>query len=320
MSVRIINADVFAGLSQLEDESVQCCVTSPPYFSLRDYGMPGQIGLENTPDEFVAKLVAVFREVRRVLSKDGVLFVNLGDSYAGHNLPGWRPGNEEKNKGASNKNGVGYVAGMKPKDLIGIPWMTAFALRADGWYLRQEIIWAKPNPMPESVKDRCTKSHEHIFLLSKSARYYYDIDAIKEPSDPANGRDTSTARRNPPPGSSPDRGFVNGRRFSDRNKRSVWTISTQPYTEAHFATFPQELPETCIKAGSRIGDTILDPFGGAGTTGLVGDKLGRNAVLIELNPEYAAMAEKRIFTSAPLFAEVTASNSEQMTLLESDRK
>jgi DNA modification methylase len=198
--------------------------------------------------------------------------------------------------------------GLKAKDLIGIPWMLAFALRADGWYLRQEIIWNKPNPMPESVKDRCTKSHEHIFLLTKSARYYFDADAISERAI-APGVRMATAYTAAAVGSTSTTPY-DGNKRETRNKRSVWTIATQPYSEAHFATFPQELPEICIKAGSRIGDTILDPFGGAGTTGLVADKLGRNAVLIELNPEYAAMAEKRIFTSAPLFAEVAASKAE----------
>jgi site-specific DNA-methyltransferase (adenine-specific) len=293
-------------------------VTSPPYFGLRDYGVEGQIGLEATPDEFVAKMVAVFREVKRVLKDDGVLFLNIGDSYNAHpgqrkitDLAGLKQMTNAGSSGAPSRS----VPTLKPKDLVGIPWMTAFALRADGWYLRQEIIWNKPNPMPESVKDRCTKSHEHIFLLTKSARYYFDADAIAETALESarsfNGGHSGNKDRQ-------DNGRQNRMAIEVRNKRSVWTIATQPYSEAHFATFPQELPEICIKAGSRIGDTILDPFGGAGTTGLVADKLGRNAVLIELNPEYAAMAEKRIFTSAPLFAEVVNSNSEQMTLLESD--
>jgi len=380
VTVRIINADVFEGLAQLEDESVQCCVTSPPYWGLRDYGtarwegassscdhvshtirtgagmealgekyrgggkkatpekliqfaevcgkcgaarVDQQLGLEPTPEAFVEKTVAVFKEVRRVLRKDGVLFLNIGDSYASQ--PSWGRGGGSTLDGRKQGNEGGAAVcraklpGLKQKDLIGIPWMLAFALRADGWYLRQEIIWNKPNPMPESVTDRCTKAHEHIFLLSKSARYYFDAGAIKELADPVNFRDSATARRNPPPGCATDSGFANGRHYSRRNKRSVWTMATQPYSEAHFATFPEELPATCIKAGSRIGDTILDPFGGAGTTGLVADKLNRNAVLIELNPEYAAMAKKRIHTSAPLFAELETLSSEQISLLESHR-
>lgn len=306
MSVRIINADVLQGLAQLEDESVQCCVTSPPYWGLRDYGVSGQIGLEPTPDAFVAKMVEVFREVRRVLRKDGVLFLNLGDSYA-------MSTKGSSGKGEKQITNAGTIlldrswkipTGLKPKDLVGIPWMVAFALRADGWYLRQEIIWAKPNPMPESVRDRCTKAHEHIFLLSKAERYFYDAGAIQEDADPINWRETATARRNAPPGQATDGGFLNGRKYGARNKRSVWTVATTPYSEAHFATFPEEIPEICIKAGSRIGDTILDPFGGAGTTGLVADKLGRHAVLIELNSEYAAMAERRIRGDCPMFADV----------------
>lgn len=333
MSVRIINADVFEGLAMLEDESVQCCVTSPPYWGLRDYGVDGQIGLEPTPEAFVEKMVVVFREVKRVLRGDGVLFLNLGDSYAAGKMgrddedeaslrrrfENFGTGRPKAGRKGANGSARKAPAGYKPKDLVGIPWMTAFALRADGWYLRQEIIWNKSNPMPESVKDRCTKSHEHIFLLSKSSRYFFNESEIRESADPMNWRDSATSRRNAPPGQSTDSGFQNGRKYETRNKRSVWSIATQPYSDAHFATFPQELPETCIKAGSRIGDTVLDPFGGAGTSGLVADKLGRNAVLIELNPEYAAMAERRIHSSAPLFAEVSASklDDRQMTLLES---
>jgi DNA modification methylase len=326
MSVRIINADVLDGLAQLEDESVQCCVTSPPYWRLRDYGVAGQIGLEPTPEAFVAKMVDVFREVRRVLSKDGTLWLNIGDGYAAGKMG--RDDEDEASlrrrfkmfgtgrpkagrKGANGQQNKVPV-GMKPKDLVGIPWMLAFALRADGWYLRQEIIWAKPNPMPESVRDRCTKAHEHIFLLTKSERYWFDADAIREDSA------LSTLERFGE-GKAPrqaGKAYHKGRheRLADelligRNKRSVWTMATQAYSQAHFATFPEELPETCIKAGSRIGDTILDPFVGAGTTGLVADKLGRNAILIELNPEYAAMAEKRIRGSCPMFASVSIASA-----------
>jgi DNA modification methylase len=465
-------------LRTLPDKSVHCCVTSPPYFGLRDYGVAGQIGLEATPDAFVAEMVAVFAEVRRVLRDDGTLWLNLGDSYSGHNLPGWRPGNEAKNNGSSNKNGVGYIAGLKPKDLIGIPWRVAFALQQPyytgkikderdrvwlaamldgegcitiseyetgdrtksniyigitnssvsiiekcgrlfpqinenvyqksgiinrtvfrwdverieqkslfireiyphlvakqkqailgytfiemqrglaskkkgylpeqqekrtwlanamstlnrggdvdlpdwaveppslyepGFYLRQDIIWSKPNPMPESVTDRCTKAHEYIFLLSKSARYFYDAAAIKEPS--ARPGDVQTFGGNKGRAYEPalnDPNFRNGHEQwgrtvttpDNRNKRSVWEVTTQPFSEAHFATFPPALIEPCILAGCPKGGAVLDPFGGAGTTGLVADRLGRNALLIELNPEYAAMAEQRIRNDAGMFAEV----------------
>ncbi len=180
MSVQILQGNCADVLPTIPDEFVNCCVTSPPYWGLRSYKVDGQFGLERTPEEYVEKIVGVFREVRRVLRDDGTLWLNLGDSYAGHNLPGWRPGNEHKNKGVSNKNGVGYVAGLKPKDLVGIPWRVAFALQADGWYLRSDIIWSKPNPMPESVTDRPTKAHEYVFLLSKSERYYWDQGAVEE--------------------------------------------------------------------------------------------------------------------------------------------
>jgi DNA modification methylase len=304
MSVRIIEGDCLATLRTLPDGAAQCCVTSPPYYGLRDYGMEGQIGLEDSPDDYVAQLVAVFREVRRVLRDDGTLWLNLGDSYAGNSASGFRPGN----KGASNRNGVGSVVGCKPKDLFGIPWMVAFALRADGWYLRKDIIWHKPNPMPESVRDRPTTAHEHVFLLSKRAAYFYDAEAIAEASEyPGDDRHNRADRRKATEpmcmdgGSRARTGNVTG---LTRNARDVWTIATQPYSGAHFATMPPDLAERCIKAGSKPGDTILDPFGGAGTTGLVADRLGRNALLIELNPTYAAMARERIARDAPLIASV----------------
>jgi DNA modification methylase len=357
MAVRIITADVLAGLAQLADDSVHCCVTSPPYWGLRDYGVEGQIGLEPTPDAFVAKLVEVFREVRRVLRKDGTLWMNLGDSYANDGKWGGSSGGKHV-KALHGNCGIGRGkrdTGLKPKDLVGIPWMVAFALRADGWYLRQEIIWNKPNPMPESVTDRCTKAHEHVFLLAKHERYFYDAAAIREGragDEDANGfrggsyvagepgkRQTVGNKRvkvpagwdtqTGPHGSFHRNGRSNGvrpekvrgltprhdghinhtaldvtPRGEGRNKRSVWTIATQPFPEAHFATFPEELAETCIKAGCPAGGTVLDPFGGAGTTGLVADKLGRNAVLIELKPEYAAMAARRIRNDCPMFAQV----------------
>ncbi len=337
MTVTIRQGDCREVLRTLPDESVHCCVTSPPYFGLRDYGHAGQIGLEATPDAFVAEMVAVFREVRRVLRDDGTLWLNLGDSYSGHNLPGWRPGNETKNKGSSNKNGVGYIAGLKPKDLIGIPWRVAFALQADGWYLRQDIIWSKPNPMPESVTDRCTKAHEYIFLMSKSARYHYDAAAIREDmaatsivrlgqnvaeqrgservpgktngAMKAVGRATGglyTAKAFGSPQSAPRGPASNFGMFEKRNKRSVWEVATQGFSDAHFATFPPALIEPCIKAGCPAGGTVLDPFGGAGTTGLVADRLKRDAILIELNPEYVVIADCRIRGDGGMFADVVA--------------
>lgn len=329
MTVSIINSDVMDGLRSLPDDSVQCVVTSPPYWGLRDYGVAGQIGLEPTPAAFVARMVEVFNEVRRVLRPDGVCFVNLGDSYAGHNAVGFRPGNEVKNGGASNKNGVGVVAGFKPKDLIGIPWRVAFALQESGWWLRGDYIWHKPNPMPESVTDRCTKAHEYVFHFTKSERYYWDQEAIKEgatylgPNGPQSSpyaqgfgrrtRDEEQARRARKAGNKSHKYVdqyeadadelhrtkaglmkVADSEWLSRNKRSVWTIATSPFPEAHFATFPPELPEICIKAGSKPGDTILDPFSGAGTTALVADRLQRHAIGIELNPEYVAISERRI--------------------------
>lgn len=369
MSIRVINADVLEGLRQIPDESVHCVVTSPPYWGLRDYGVEGQIGLEPTPAEFIAKLVAVFREVRRVLRKDGTCWVNLGDSYA--NDGKWGGATSGKHAGhLHGGSGIGRGkrdTGLKPKDLVGIPWRFALAMQDDGWWLRQDIIWHKPNPMPESVTDRCTKAHEYIFLLTKAERYYYDAEAIKE---------EGAGRLDRWPGSGGrlgQQGFTRNTvdEVNGRNKRSVWTIATSPFSEAHFATFPPELPELCIKAGTsekgccatcnspwerrieretrpnwRGGDkqkhdgthyrqnpgggvgndrraaidlgwcthcscgapsvpcTVLDPFGGAGTTGLVADRLQRNAILIELNPEYAAMIQRRLTNDAPLFAEV----------------
>jgi len=281
--VTIINADVIDGLRQLPDESIQTVVTSPPYWLLRDYGVQGQIGLESTWGGYVAKMVDVFREVRRVLKDDGTLWINLGDSCAA-------------------------------KNLIGIPWRVALALQADGWCLRSEIIWHKPNPMPESVTDRPTKAHEYIFLLSKSERYFYDQEAIKEPSvgdwhggDFQSERNLSlhptTSRK---PRKSVARGGFNGKTnelkgreafraiTATRNKRTVWTVATQAFSEAHFATFPEDLIKPCILAGARSGDTVLDPFGGSGTTAKVAKYLGRKAVLIELNPDYCRLAVDRV--------------------------
>lgn len=339
MTVRLLVGDVREVLKALPSESVHCVVTSPPYYGLRDYGVPGQIGLESTPAEYIAQMVAVFREVGRVLRSDGTCWINIGDSYAGS---GKGP-SESLNKGnphahdaavamtrISSKNtlrggkglgpndkysaallGGGNVApGCKPKDLIGIPWMLAFALRADGWYLREDIIWSKPNPMPESVQDRPTKAHEYLFLLSKSRAYYYDADAIREEAaygfceqsgdmyGRVRGADHRDVRAVATHTSTPGTGGT-------RNKRSVWTIPTEAFSEAHFATYPTALVEPCIKAGSPPGGVVLDPFFGAGTTGLVADRLGRDCIGIELNEQYAEMARRRIASDSPMFTEVS---------------
>ena len=372
--IRIINADVLDGLAQLDDDSVHCVGTSPPYWGLRDYGTaeleggdpdcdhkgqplasekntlgggkgqrgPGykvtefampfkavclkcgalrrdkQIGLENTPQEFVDRMCDVFREVRRVLRKDGTLWLNLGDSYAGGG--NYRGVNSEATLSAKQRSNGGARGvsqslgaagkdwgGAKPKDLVGIPWRVAFALQADGWYLRQDIIWHKPNPMPESVTDRCTKAHEYIFLMTKSAKYSYDADAIKESvaksqvgriqRDMIGGASWKERNQHGEGGE-----YTGG--DGKRNKRSVWSITTNPYKGAHFATFPEALVEPCIKAGCPDDGTVPDPFGGAGTSGLVAAKLGRDAILIELNPEYAKIAEERIAGELPLLASV----------------
>lgn len=363
MNLTILQGDCLASLRELPSESVNCCVTSPPYFGLRDYGVDGQIGLEQTPDEYIAKLVDVFREVRRVLKDDGTLWVNIGDSYAGN-----------ANSGGSNANEGGpavRIAGLKPKrgdgikskDLIGIPWMLAFALRADGWFLRQDLIWSKPNPMPESVTDRCTKSHEYIFLLSKSSRYFYDQDAIKEPI-----KDASVARLlrgvseenklvEGAPGQTPhsvhqprknvkfggnnlcpDTRLQSGKEWTPQmagggtsyknghsgyfdkdgnplcgvmaNKKSVWSVTTRGYKEAHFATYPPELIKPCILAGCPVGGVVLDPFAGSGTTGKVALENGRSAILCELNPEYIKLIEKRCKVNLPLMFEAISTTAE----------
>lgn len=426
MKARIEIGDALTVLKGMPAELVQCVVTSPPYWGLRDYGCDGQIGLEATPEEYIEKLVEVFREVRRVLRSDGTCWINMGDSYAGS----WGAQSREyagkhapnvsalsanevvaAQRKASHTGSIPRGSGLKPKDLVGIPWMLAFALRADGWWLRQDIIWAKPNPMPESVTDRCTKAHEYLFLLTKCERYFYDAEAIKEPSAAstlprAMRAQTSEARLSGIPGQSPhsihqqrtrngansfrgqgsNRDSENGpanrgeRDMSvigvgeNRNKRSVWTIATEAYAEAHFATFPTKLVEPCFLAGTSeqgccgvcgapllrvtepfdigktqkmtdnwaVGDyahgtilaegrrqgetgkpvmasrtmgwkaactceaaaipcTVLDPFSGAGTTGLVALRLGRAYIGIELSPEYAAMSLRRIEEDAPLF-------------------
>ena len=358
----ILTGDCLAVLATLPADSFQACVTSPPYYGLRDYGVDGQIGLEESPEAYVAKMVEVFRAVRRVLRPDGTVFLNLGDSYYQNGISGPQvktgarasriftaagTGARARRADACDRLGTepegspargclcGSLCGAcraKPKDLLGIPWMVAFALRADGWFLRSAIVWAKPNPMPESVRDRPTSSYEMVFLLSKAARYFYDADSIREPlaessvtrlAQDVDGqagslRANGGAKTNGPMktvGGDKQRGH--GRRhagFNDRwdamsrdeqmaggaNARNVWTIATQPYSGAHFATMPPDLAERCIKAGSKPGDHVLDPFGGAGTTGLVASRLQRRATLIELNPAYADMARERCRADAPL--------------------
>jgi DNA modification methylase len=351
VTVRILQGDCREVLKTLPGESVHCVVTSPPYFGLRDYDVDNQIGLETSPGEYIATMVATFAEVRRVLRADGTLWLNLGDSYAS----GGRGGNSTHasstfHGGKKNQDASAPVRRRKPpiefktKDLMMMPARVAIALQEDGWYLRQDIVWSKPNPMPESVRDRCTKAHEYVFLLSKSPQYYYDADAIAEPVSAATierlsqpnlpnqaGSDRVPGKSNGPMkavGKGNRRTFrgggvyTQGRSFDNdvrpcnesignvpnesgtRNKRSVWEITTKGFGEAHFATFPPELPEICISAGCPRGGVVLDPFGGAGTTGLVADRLQRDCILIELNPDYAAMAERRIKGDAPMFAEV----------------
>jgi DNA modification methylase len=394
-TVKIILGDCLERLQELPEESVQCCVTSPPYWGLRDYGVAGQIGLEKTPEEYVEKMVQVFREVRRVLRKDGTCWVNLGDSYAGSGKgPAGNLGatHDERNLWKVNGGSAsGNVPdGLKPKDIVGIPWRVAFALQADGWWLRQDIIWHKPNPMPESVTDRCTKAHEYIFLLTKNARYFYDAEAVKEPQSQGTHErfgknpEVTHKQKTMPNGS----GVKNNPSFNTamrsmvlengRNKRSVWTVPSAAYSEAHFATFPPDLIKPCILAGTsargccptcgapwvrvversggsighswhdhsedltqgqRVTDptakgsiarckdgngkeyrvetkgwepgcdcgygklvpcTVLDPFGGSGTTGMVALELGRKAILIELNPAYMKFANDRTNVTAGL--------------------
>lgn len=340
-SHRILVGDCIEMMRTLPDKSVHTCVTSPPYFALRDYGVDGQIGLEASPREFIDRLVLVFREVHRVLRDDGTLWVNMGDSYAGS----WGAhGRDDMGLGGSaltqrqvaasaRKQKQANHAGWKPKDLMGMPWRLAFALQDDGWYLRQDIIWHKPNPMPESIKDRCTKAHEYLFLLSKQRRYHFDQAAIAEPLAASSVSRLSQEGWEQQAGSNRQPGKTNGAikavggkrskrnsfaretKYSDgahgqkgqhrpdrpdvhydqvRNKRSVWSVSTQGFKGAHFATFPPDLIRPCILAGAPRGGLVLDPFGGAGTTALVAMQEGRRSVLCELNPEYAALARARL--------------------------
>jgi len=291
--VRLINADALEGLRTLPDGIADMCVTSPPYYGLRNYGIDGQIGLEKTPKEHIEKLVDVFREVRRVLRDDGTLWVNYGDTYLCQQGSGF---NGNKRLDAANRS-IQVKRPLPPKNLLGMPWRLAFALQSDGWILRQDIIWHKPNPIPESVTDRCTKAHEYLFLLSKSARYYFDSCAIKEQAATipklrdknAEGYQADYAKSNRfSPGER-----VYGADFM-RNKRSVWSIPTRPYPAAHFATFPPDLIRPCILAGSREGGIVLDPFFGSGTTGEVCIEEGRECIGIELNPEYIRLAGGRV--------------------------
>lgn len=351
-------------LKTLPDNSIDCCVTSPPYYALRDYGIEGQLGLENTPEEYIAKMTEVFMEVYRVLKDDGTLWLNIGDSYWGG---GWRNAQFNEHSGDLQKGSKGTYCGetmpackgiqgvYKPKDLIGIPWMLAFSLRNAGWYLRQDIIWAKPNPMPESVTDRCTKSHEYMFLLSKSQKYYFDHEAIQEPAVSSDkprvfgaNNQVGTLRNNvgavfkpkkqPRFGgnkygenSDPHFSTYSGKEWQPktkncqydgqepnsmhlrreeelpdeeyyvRNKRDVWQVNVKPCKEAHFATYPPDLVRPCILAGCPVGGVVLDPFMGSGTTALVAKGIGRDYIGIELNPEYKAIAERRLFDKFGLF-------------------
>jgi DNA modification methylase len=348
MTIKIINADVFDGLGQLEDESVHCVVTSPPYWGLRDYGIQGQIGMEPTFQEHVEILVKVFAEVRRVLRKDGTLWLNYGDAYCSTDKWGGGVGGNTGKQTVKDGSVPSWAVrakkqpqpGIKPKDLMLMPARLAIALQEDGWWVRSEIVWHKPNPMPESVTDRPTSAHEKIWLLSRSPRYFYDAAAIREncavPSwddgtrvfggsnkhwaNIAHGHRTTgrlaTARKR---GHHRSHDGFNGdwdlrskaeQQANGRNIRNVWTIATAPFPEAHFATFPVEIAERCIKAGCPAGGTVLDPFGGSGTTGLVADRLSRDAILIELNPKYAEMARGRTERDAGLFASVYLQTNE----------
>lgn len=312
MGVRILTGDCREVLPTLPAESVHCVVTSPPYWGLRDYGIADQLGMEPTLPEFVAEIVGVFREVRRVLRADGTLWLNLGDSYA--STPNGRSAADTKAIGKDDRtfrdkpfSTVGN--GIKAKDLCGIPWRVAFALQADGWYLRNDNIWSKVNPMPQSVTDRCTMSHEYVFMLAKSERYHFDADAIREPAKTEDVRrpyGSPGANELDPRGHQGDGKPRHGEAVGiTRNRRTVWQIPTAAFSEAHFATFPPALVEPCILAGCPKGGIVLDPFGGAGTTGLVADRLQRSAVLIEIKPDYVGMARRRLEGDAPLLMGVT---------------
>jgi site-specific DNA-methyltransferase (adenine-specific) len=274
MEATIYRGDVLDRIGEIADQTVQCCLTSPPYWGLRDYGHDGQLGLETTPEAYVDNLVTVFREVRRIMKDDGVLWLNLGDSYAGNNSRGsnnCRAGYGNEREGIFNRTGEG----LKPKDLVGIPWRVALALQQDGWWLRQDIIWHKTNPLPESVTDRCTKAHEYLFMLTKRDRYYFDHEAIKEPAHEGT-----------------------------RNRRSVWTVPVKPFRGAHFAVMPEALCEPPILATSRPGDVVFDPFTGSGTVATIALRHERNYLGVELNPEYIEIARQRIEQDQPLLNSV----------------
>jgi len=283
-----------------EGVKVQTCVTSPPYFGLRDYGHDGQIGLEETVDEYVAAIVDVFKRVKDLLADDGTLWLNLGDSYynyrpgKGQSLVKQTVSNTDQDLPQNCARRGNKQAGLKEKDLIGIPWRVAFALQADGWYLRQDIIWHKPNPMPESVRDRCTKNHEYIFLLTKKSKYYFDNEAIKEPVKEDWGtRDRTDGKyHNEGSGLTPHSGLEKS--YETANKRSVWTVTTKPFSGAHFAVFPPDLIEPCVLAGSKPNDIVLDPFMGSGTTAAVAQRLNRLYLGCELNEEYKKLQDERL--------------------------
>jgi len=318
---RILLGNNIDTLKTLPDGSVDCCVTSPPYFGLRNYGIEGQIGLEETPEEYIEKLVLIFREVRRVLRDEGTLWINIGDSYAGSNGNGTRQSKWPKADCYASETNYNLRSmtgrkdtGYKPKDLIGIPWMLAFALRDEGWFLRQDIIWYKPNCMPESVDDRCTKAHEYIFLLTKSPRYFFDNKALQEIADYDGRKDTrmkgSEKYRegdyfNKKPHTFASRGHERWRQDENgqyiRNKRSVWTVNNKPFTGAHFAVFPEKLILPCILSGCPESGIVLDPFMGSGTTAIVAIKLMRKFIGCEINPEYVKIAEERIANERGLF-------------------
>jgi DNA modification methylase len=315
----IINADVLQGLRMLPDNSIDCCVTSPPYYALRDYGVNGQIGLEPTPELYIDKLAEVFEQVRRVLKPEGTLWLNIGDSYAGSNKGKGKKTDADDNNLQPQASTIGdtittwNLPNYKNKDLIGIPFMLAFALRAKGWYLRQDIIWAKPNPMPESVTDRCTKSHEYIFLLTKSAHYYFDNQAIIEPAAFDNRSNFLRTPSKKYLQSSTGTFSVqtlnkgNSRRWREidghciRNKRDVWFVPTKPMNEAHFATFPQKLIKDCILAGCPENGIVLDCFMGSGTTAITARKQNRKYIGIELNSDYIKIADKRLYNELGMF-------------------
>jgi len=305
MEWQLLTGDVRETLSKVPTMSVQCCVTSPPYWALRDYGDARQIGMESTPAEYVESLVSVFRDVRRVMKSTGTLWLNLGDTYASDCKGTGGLSHKQLSNPGSRFSAQRISHGLKTKDLIGIPWRVALALQADGWYLRSDIIWSKPNPMPESVTDRPTKAHEYLFLLTKQPRYYYDADAIAEAGT---GRNWLASGENlvgngihkhkdgyRDCGNKGETGEAYG-----RNRRSVWTIAVEPYHEAHFATYPELLVEPCILAGSNTGDVVIDPFAGSGTTGVVALKHQRNFIGCELNPAYVRLAENRLSQTLPL--------------------